>query len=168
MESKQCSACKVVLSIDNFSKSGRSENTFRGTPKAQRYSSRCKACASVYAREWRRRNPGYKKPNLKQNPEQQLLHSFIRARLSDAKGRSSNVTVTFDELLASWTGTCAISGLPINMTKGSLDVGSLDQIIAGAGYTTGNVQWVSWRVNRAKGEQTTAEFIEMCRAVLNV
>ena len=29
-------------------------------------------------------------------------------------------------------------------------------------------QWVSWRVNRAKGEQTAEEFIEMCRAVLNV
>ncbi|BBD74670.1 hypothetical protein [Pectobacterium phage PPWS2] len=168
MESKQCSACNQLLSIDHFSKSGRSENTFRGAPKAQRYSSRCKSCASEYAKEWRQRNPDYKKPNRNRNPEQQLLYSFIRSRLSDAKARSDNVTVTFDELLASWTGYCSISGLPINMTKGSLDVGSLDQIVAGAGYTPGNVQWVSWRVNRTKGDQTQAQFIEMCRAVLNV
>lgn len=168
MESKQCSACKLVLSIDHFSKSGRSENTFRGAPKAQRYSSRCKPCAAEYAKEWRQRNPRYKKPKLNRDPEQQLLHSFVRCRLSDAKGRSNNVTVTFDELLTLWDGKCAISGLPINMVKGSLDVGSLDQINAGGGYTSGNVQWVSWRVNRAKGEQTQEQFLEMCRAVLNV
>lgn len=168
MENKQCSACKQLLSIDHFSKSGRSENTFRGTPKAQRYSSRCKVYAADYAKEWRQRNPGYRKPHRKQTPEQQLLHSFIRSRLSDAKSRSDNVTLTFDGLLAIWTGRCAISGLPINMTKGSLDVGSLDQVVAGAGYTPGNVQWVSWRVNRAKGDQTQEQFIEMCRAVLNV
>lgn len=167
METKKCSACKQVLSIDNFSKSGRSPNTYRGAPKEQRYSSRCKHCASLYAKEWRLRNPKYKKPNLKLNPEIQLRNSFIRARLSDAKSRSDNVTVTFEELDLMWTGYCSISGLPINMIKGSLDVGSLDQIIAGKGYVPDNVQWVSWRVNRAKGEQTQEQFLEMCRAVLN-
>ena len=38
---------------------------------------------------------------------------------------------------------------------------------SGKGYVPGNVQWVSWRVNRAKGEQTQEQFLEMCRAVLN-
>lgn len=168
METKQCSACKQILSIDKYSKSGRSANTYRGIPKKQRYSSRCKACASDYAREWRRRNPGYKKPNLKLNPEQQLANSFFRSRLSDAKARCRDSTITLEYLRSIWTGRCAISNLPINMVKGSLDVGSLDQIIAGRGYHPDNVQWVSWRVNRAKGEQSLSDFRAMCRAVLNV
>lgn len=42
---------------------------------------------------------------------------------------------------------------------------SPDQIVAGMGYVLGNVRWVLWAVNRAKGEMEEKDFVEICRQV---
>lgn len=171
MDTKVCSCCKRTLDLTHFSKSGRSASTYRGKPKVQRYSSRCKSCAAAYAKEWRARNPTYHKPNTKLSHADKYFASFIRVKLSDAKGRSHSAVLSFEEAVMLWNsqqGLCAISGIPLSLTKGSLDVASLDQIIPGKGYLIDNVQWVSWRVNRAKGEQSLEELLEMCRAILKV
>lgn len=173
MDTKQCSACKQTLTLDNFSRSGRSANNYRGKLSQVRYSSRCKPCASTYAREWRSRNPQYERTRdrgSKVPDDVKLLHSFIRVRLTDAKQRASKFgkefNIDFDYCLSLYTGYCAISKLPLSMSKGDLDIGSLDCIEPSKGYVKGNVQWLSWRVNRAKGEQTQSDFILMCKAVL--
>lgn len=171
METKQCSACKQILSVDNFSQSNRSAQTYRGRLSGVRYSSRCKPCASVYAKEWRKANPDYerKRGATKLSAEEVLKRSFVRARLHDARQRATKfnkpMDVDFEYLYELLDFKCAISKLPINMVKGSLDVASLDCIVPALGYTKGNVQWLSWRVNRAKGEQSQEDFISMCKAV---
>ena len=43
---------------------------------------------------------------------------------------------------------------------------SLDQIDASKGYIEGNVQWLTWFVNRAKGEMSQEIFLSMCETVL--
>jgi len=171
MDSKQCSACKQILTLDNFSKSNRSANTYRGRLAGVRYGSLCKPCASAYAKQWRQANPDYerKRNAPKKTPEEVLKCSFVRARLHDAKQRATKygkpIDVDFEYLYELLDFKCAISQLPINMVKGDLDVASLDCIIPKLGYIRGNVQWVSWRVNRAKGEQSQEDFISMCKAV---
>lgn len=171
METKQCSACKQTLTVDNFSKSNRGANTYRGRLSGTRYSSRCKSCASDYAREWRKANPHYgsHRKGKKLTDDEVLKRSFVRARLCDARARAAKygkpIDIDFQYLYDLLDMKCAISKLPINMIKGSLDVASLDCIVPNLGYTKGNVQWLSWRVNRAKGEQSQEDFISMCKAV---
>lgn len=43
---------------------------------------------------------------------------------------------------------------------------SIDKIRPEGGYVEGNVQWVAWAVNRAKGDMETDVFVDMCRQVL--
>jgi len=43
---------------------------------------------------------------------------------------------------------------------------SPDQIEAGKGYVRGNVRWVLWAVNRAKGEMADDLFVKICREVV--
>ena len=171
METKQCSACKKTLPVNNFSLSGKSANNYRGVNTAVRYASRCKPCASEYARQWRNANPDYerKRKGAKSDTEKQRI-SFIKVKLQDAKERARKRNKPYDLDYAFMSSIlhdkCAISGLPICRVKGSLDVASIDCIDPELGYIKGNVQWVSWRINRAKGEQSTNEFILMCKAVL--
>jgi hypothetical protein len=47
------------------------------------------------------------------------------------------------------------------------DVASLDRVEPLKGYTKGNVVWVRWCCNMAKGTLSVSDFIEMCRAVAN-
>ena len=52
------------------------------------------------------------------------------------------------------------------MIKCDSNVGSVDCIEPTLGYVKGNVQWVSWKVNRAKGDLSNEEFLNMCKAVI--
>jgi hypothetical protein len=69
------------------------------------------------------------------------------------------------ELLVQQGMCCALSGIPMTLDKGTHHVLSLDQITAGGGYVRGNVQWLSWAVNRAKGDLSLQEFVGMCKAI---
>ena len=164
METKKCSRCHQTLLLSEFGSH---------TSKAYRtlgrliYSGVCRPCAASYAREWRARNKDYVKPKDTRDP---TLLSFIRARRADALSRAGgacSVDYLYD-LLAAQEQRCAISGLPLYTTKRHKDSASLDQIEAGKGYAEDNVQWVSWRVNRAKGDQSQDELIQMCKAILKV
>lgn len=94
--------------------------------------------------------------------------SLIRMRRADAMNRG-HCTVTVEELLAQYVaqgGKCAVSGIPFVLEKRSPWVPSLDQRTPGAGYSVGNVQWVAWAVNRAKGDLCMQDFLTMCRAIM--
>jgi hypothetical protein len=44
---------------------------------------------------------------------------------------------------------------------------SPDQVTPGCGYVPGNVRWVLWAVNRAKGEMPEDLFVNICRGLVN-
>ncbi len=177
MKSQECSKCKKELHIDNFSIS---QNPIRGTnyhTRELKYSSVCKVCSSIWQKEYRakkiKEDPNFykkrdSKPKLTQ--EQKFFNSFISSRMMDAKQRSKkyNKPLNIDKeyLKSIWTGKCAISGFPITTIKKDSNVGSLDCIIPSDGYVVGNVQWLSWKVNRAKGDLPMEEFLEMCEAIV--
>lgn len=169
---KTCPICGNTKSIDSFTKSANSAN-YRKQSTTHTY---CKECNASKAREWRKANPAYKgSGKLKNFPiEDRLLVSAMRARLRDAEMRSKKLsnsvpTITVEylyELFLKQDRKCALSDAPLNTEKEHALCLSLDQIIPGDGYKVGNVQWLAWCVNRAKGELHSEDFLGMCKAVV--
>lgn len=63
-------------------------------------------------------------------------------------------------------GRCALSGVVLKIEVGAVAALSLDKIKPELGYTKGNVQWLAWAVNRAKGDMEEDVFLDMCRQIL--
>ena len=98
-------------------------------------------------------------------PEKYFQHLLYK------KGREQLSVEFMLELLDKQNGLCAISGVPLTFIKipgqGRVNTNaSVDQIIAGGGYTEDNVQLVCDVVNRMKIDMTEEELKFWCRAIL--
>ena len=165
-----CTKCSVEKPIDHFGKSS-NELAYRKSKVSQ-----CKECLATKAREWRKKNPRYRGSGVlsKIPREDRLLYSAIGARLSDAKTRTKKSDLPecdldkdyLYNLFKSQNGLCAIANTPLKVEVDSLDCLSLDKIKPDLGYVKDNVQWVTWAINRAKGEMTMEQFMSMCRRVI--
>lgn len=78
--------------------------------------------------------------------------------------------LTEEYLKSIWTGTCALTGVPIfiqnHKTSATLFSASLDRIDSSVGYMIGNVQFVALGVNLAKNKFSNdhfSEFLNMIR-----
>jgi hypothetical protein len=172
MQTFKCDLCKEVKDIELAV--GFKTNSQRNNYKADK-AHRCQPCNTAQAREWRKKNPGYRgSGKLKTIPrEDRLLVSAISARLSDAKARANKRKHPFDidreylyQLFKDQNRTCALSGVELRIEKGHFCCLSLDQINPTLGYIKGNVQWVAWAVNRAKGDMPSEMFTDMCMKVI--
>ena len=164
---KECRTCGEVKPLTDFPY--QRKHGWRGTG-AGNYRLDCKECVAAAARAYRKT---YTPQGGEAKRNRTVLESAIQARTQDAKIRAVKGGLAFDitpeymhELFVASGGKCALSGLPMELDKGSLGVLSIDQIEAGLGYTRGNVQWLRWDVNRAKGEMGTLQFIDLCRSVV--
>ncbi|MBE0563691.1 MAG: hypothetical protein IH622_23130 [Ochrobactrum anthropi] len=170
---KTCRRCNTSKPISCFALM-KGKNSFKNKEQHHSY---CKDCNNNYAREFRKKNPGYQGTGrIKSIPEEdRLLMSAIRQRITDAKARCKklkrdNPNVSDEylyHLFLSQERKCALTGVPLSLEKDHPHSLSLDQIDPGKGYVEGNVQWLSWYVNRAKGEMLTDVFVDMCEVVLN-
>jgi len=178
MNTKICSRCKKEKSVEEFNYAKKRKGTNFTTQRAIAHrGSQCRQCCAEYAKEFRKRHKNYRGSGLlkKYPKEHRLLISAIRHRISDAKGRTKKAkgklpecTISADymfELFNKQQGKCALSGVPLKLEVGSLTVLSIDKIRPEKGYTIGNVQWVAWAVNRAKGEMSQQMFLDMCKKV---
>lgn len=177
MTTKICKTCEKEKSISDFSiNQNKSSNKNYHTRSEIRYNDKCKSCCSEWQKVYRKKklaedpdfyNKARSKPKL--SDEQKMFNSFVSCRVGDAKGRAKKYNKPYDidkfYMRDLWTGFCAISGLPLNLIKGDKHVGSIDCIEPTKGYTKGNVQWVSWAVNRAKGDLSSEDFLNMCKAI---
>lgn len=175
MQTKHCSKCNTVKSLEDFTKSQKASTNFRASNNA--YHTYCKLCNAAIAREWRKANPNYRgSGKIKQySLEDRGIRSAIRARLADAKGRAKKGdkldlfeidTDYLFELFKTQNGKCALTGCDLAIEQNHHRSLSVDKIIPEYGYSKGNVQWVCWAANRAKGDMTTDMFIDMCKHVL--
>lgn len=165
-----CTKCNVEKPIEQFGKSS-NENAYKEHKVYQ-----CKECLAEKAREWRKKNPNYRGSGAltKIPKEDRLLYSAIGTRLTDAKARTNKsglpeCDLDKDYLYALFKeqqGLCAIAKTVLKVEVGSLECLSLDKIIPDLGYVKGNVQWVAWAINRAKGELTMDQFVSMCQRVI--
>jgi len=123
---------------------------------------------------WAAKNPDKtKESNAKSyNRRRSTLRDRALGILNGAKKRARSKNLPFDldlefveALMAPMV--CAITGLPlIFIARGKhKKAPSIDQIVAGGGYTKDNVQIVSFDVNIAKSDMSLFEFHEMCKAV---
>ena len=173
METRTCGQCGETKLIDEFT---RAKPSLRFSNQKQTHHSYCKKCNAARAREWRKARPGYVGSGaITAIPkEDRLLMSAIRQRLSDAKGRCKKLNKPMPELTAEYlyklfiaqNRACALTGAPISLELEHPLCISLDQIDPTKGYKEGNVQWLGWVVNRAKGDLSLDHFYEMCEAVL--
>ena len=170
---KTCGNCGEEKLLCEFTRASAGAN-FRGgrTP----HHAYCRACNAKRAREWRSRNTNYRGSGriLSIPKEDRMLMSAIRCRISSAKGRCKKLkrkepilTDTYlYELFLLQNRKCALTGAPLSLAKDDPLCLSLDQIDPEKGYIEGNVQWLAWCVNRAKGDLALNDFYDMCSVVL--
>lgn len=184
---RSCKECGEEKPLSEFTKARLNENWKKSDnfklPTHQAFHSYCKVCNAKKAREYRRayaeqNGHGYRGTGKlkKVPPEDRKLMSLIRGRITEAKGRASKfnqVTPDLDEdylyeLINAQDRECAATGCAFVIEKKHPLCPSLDKIDPELGYVKGNVQWLSWAANRAKGDMRTLDFIEMCRRVVEV
>jgi hypothetical protein len=164
--------------LEDFSNRGRGENNFaaRNADGWKPKKNTCKACDAEYSRAFRKENPGYRGSgkNTKYPEEDRMLISGIRRRLNVCmtaqRKRNPERPSNLDDdylynLFKQQGGKCRYSGARLVIDTKHLLTLSLDKIIPVKGYVKGNVQWVCWAVNRAKGELKEADFLDMCRLI---
>ena len=100
-------------------------------------------------------------------------------RARACRARAYKEGVPFDEALIASAADqikrqefrCAATGIPFDLDDIGEGAGashfapSPDRIVPSLGYVPGNVRWVLWMVNRAKGRMTEAQFHKMCQAI---
>jgi len=184
---RSCKECGETKPLQEFTKAKLNENWKKSDnfkhPTSQSYHSYCKPCNAAKARAYRKaysekHGQGYRGTGKlkKVPPEDRKLMSLIRGRITEAKSRASKynqVTPDIDEdylyeLINLQDLKCAATGCPFVIEKKHPLCPSLDKIYPELGYVKGNIQWLSWAANRAKGDMTTLDFIEMCRRVVEV
>lgn len=187
MDSRLCSKCGSNKPLLEFTKATPKANwattgNYR-LPQTQQYHSYCKACNAKAARAFRANHAtttgvGYSGSNKikKVLPEDRKLMSLIRHRFTCARTRIKQygqVESDLDDdhlyqLMLAQDRKCALTGIPFIIEKKHPLCPSLDKIEPDKGYTKGNVQWLSWAVNRAKGDLDTFDFVTMCKRIVEV
>jgi 5-methylcytosine-specific restriction endonuclease McrA len=82
----------------------------------------------------------------------------MQAETSQKVGRKELVC-----LVESQGYCCALTGWELKPATASLD--HILPVSRGGGHSVENLQVLDYRVNKAKGTMTTAEFVSMCHAV---
>lgn len=176
MTIKTCNTCKIERSLSDFPEIGKHISYKNQGVNRPSHGSVCRLCKAAAAREWRKSHTNYKGTGkLTSIPqEDRLLASAISERLVQAKERIKKygqIETDLDrdylyQLFKEQKGRCALSGVVMKIEKQAVTCLSLDKIKPALGYIKGNVQWVAWAINRAKGDMDEVVFIDMCRQVL--
>ena len=187
MDTKLCKNCGEEKPLTDFTRSRpkanwSGSNDFRATDN-QCYHTYCKVCNAAKGRAFRAAHTatngaGYRGTNkLKKVPaEDRKLMSLIRHRLVCAKIRIrkfNQIETNLDEdylydLMLSQDRRCSLTKLKFVIEKDHPLCPSLDKIEPDKGYVKGNVQWLFWAVNRAKGDLDTHNFLVMCKRIVEV
>jgi hypothetical protein len=99
-----------------------------------------------------------------------LSGSYISNIKRSAKNRNIEYNITPKELWEQYerqNKVCALSGVPLTMTRKYDGNASLDRIDSSKGYVAGNIQWVDKRINIMKNNMSDAELIDWCKKILS-
>jgi hypothetical protein len=152
---RRCWTCRVPKPLDEFASKGR-----RGKNAS------CKTCENArlaLVRAAARRDP----------------ERYCRGIVAQLRHRSKVEGCPFDlagdDLYDAWQsqgGRCYYTGAPLDLTvrakqgrRPHPDFPSVDRLEPVAGYVAGNIAWCRWAINRAKGDLSSADFVELCAIV---
>lgn len=180
--SKICEVCGVQLKLNNSrdivrkkycSESCKGKSIRGNVVFGEKYCSECgkqfipmwfgQYCCSTECNSAKQLKSSYKMMNG--NPEKYFKHALYK------RGREALSVEFMLDLLNKQGGRCAISGKKLTFIKipnsGRTNTNaSIDQIVAGGGYTEDNVQIVCDVVNRMKTDMTMDELRYWCAAIL--
>ncbi len=184
MPTKQCNTCNKFKPLNEFGinrKKDNSSNFHSGIVNI--YAGDCKVCLAIKQKIWRDAHPNYwKKVNNKVHTgkitkypkEDRYLLSAIRDRISNARQNSKrnperDFNIDAEYMYQMWknqNGLCALSNQILLLKKNTPYTLSIDKIYPNKGYIKGNVQWVIWAANRAKGDLTIQELLLLCNNII--
>jgi hypothetical protein len=81
-----------------------------------------------------------------------------------AADRRLEWSLSLEEMFASFTGRCALTGWEISIEYANTTA-SLDRIDNALGYTPHNIQWVHSMVNMCRNKYDLQHFMAMCAAI---
>jgi hypothetical protein len=167
LQSKACTHCAVVQPIASFYTTGRRVD---GSPK---YNSWCKDCVSKKQASYHKRTWGEDKLKYTAFKRTKSVRSYLQYLRSKAvQRRKVGEVISLDALELLWQtqqGRCALTGWPMTMELAAGVVPtncSIDRIDSKEGYVVGNVQLVCRAANVAKSNLSAAEFVSLCRAIV--
>lgn len=167
IDEKRCTHCGVMKLLSGFYTTGKCVN---GNPK---YNSWCKSCIGEKQASYHKRTWGEDKLKYTAFKRTKTVRSYLQYLRTKAVQRKKGAEViSLDALELLWVtqeGKCALTGWPMTMelANGVVPTNcSLDRIDSSQGYVVGNVQLVCRSANVAKNNLAHAEFVKLCRAVV--
>lgn len=164
---KNCTHCGTVQPVSSFYTTGRCVD---GRPK---YNSWCKSCIAKKQASYHKRTWGEDKLKYTAFKRTKSVRSYLQyLRAKAVQRKKAGEVLSLDALELLWhtqQGLCALTGWPMTMelANGVVPTNcSLDRIDSEQGYAVGNVQLVCRAANVAKSDMSTADFVKMCRAVV--
>jgi hypothetical protein len=172
MQERKCKTCQEFKPLSEFpEKRGESIKLLKRNTNVY-----CKVCNAKRSQLWRQKNPGYRTTGkvIALAKEERPWMSAVRQRLNDAKSRCkkfkrSTPCLTDQylyQMLLNQEKKCALSGANLLLEPNHPLCLSLDQKDPAKGYVEGNVQWLAWCVNRAKGDLSNQDFFDMCAVIV--
>jgi hypothetical protein len=179
MSTKKCSMCKKILDLSSFTKDVRQKSGL---------SCGCKLCRSKYQRSMTKEQRQSHHNNHKEARNQYcrdyamttrgrlvLLFNQVKKRVLE---RSLPFDIDLEWLLAQWeqqSGCCALTGLPFDLRR-PISQGmsprpmplspSIDQKVAGNGYTRDNARLICTAMNLSLGSWGEGVYETVCMAYL--
>lgn len=143
----------------------------------------CLKCASVFQKNWNRKNPdkhkkiqhrSYEKnkPFFIDKVRRNRIYAPYQYAIYRAKERSKATGIEFNLTLEwakkKWTGKCEITNIPFerNGRKMGCFVASLDRIRPELGYTQSNCRFVLMGFNALKGPSTDEDALRVAKAIV--
>jgi hypothetical protein len=168
VKAKACTKCGSTFALEQFYTTGKKVS---GEPK---YNSWCKACVSEKQASYHKRTWGPDRLQHTAFKRTKSVRAFLVYLRGKAIQRGKGEVISADALELLWNtqgGKCALTGwyMTMELGRGSVPTNcSLDRIDSSCGYEVGNVQLVCRAANVAKSNLTQADFITMCRSVMEV
>lgn len=121
--------------------------------------------------EWWELNRKWKVEQHKKYTTTLRGHFYTFLKRTRHKNGKCNISINYlEELWEVQRGKCALSGVELVFRRGHTGVlwnsASLDRIVPSKGYVIGNVRWVAFQVNMAKGHFPDSQLIETCKYIL--
>lgn len=171
---KQCSKCKQVLPLEDFSRKKSSSDGLRNS---------CRKCEAKYMEQWRENGGKEKKRQWYNNGGKEKRQSYVKANpvkvitnclLKGARRRAKEKNLPFNIDLdyvrsmagenAEFASHCPVFGVALDWScmrnnggKPLPNSPSLDRIDPERGYVKGNVKIISFRANQIKSDASPSE-----------